>query len=81
MNTAYTDRKEEKVLGHTIKVMRKKRHLTQEELSGLSGIGVPYISNIETGKANPTLKVVRSLAEAFDTPLSELFSDLEKNND
>jgi len=39
------------------------------------------ISRIETGTANPTLKVISAIAVALDAALSDIFSGLEKNND
>ena len=67
--------------GQMVKIIRKKRQLIQEDLSEKSDIGVQYISRIETGTANPTLKVISAIAVALDAALSDIFSGLEKNND
>ena len=81
MNTIYEDKSASQKFGQVIKALRKKRQFTQEDLSEKSDIGVPYISRIENGAANPTLKVIRVIAIALDAALPELFSGLEKNND
>ena len=81
MNTIYEDKSASQKFGQVIKALRKKRQFTQEDLSEKSDIGVQYISRIETGTANPTLKVIRVIAIALDAALPELFSGLEKNND
>ena len=81
MNTIYEDKSASQKFGQVIKALRKKRQFTQEDLSEKSDIRVQYISRIETGTANPTLKVISAIAVALDAALSELFSGLEKNND
>ena len=81
MNTIYEDKSASQKFGQVIKALRKKRQFTQEDLSEKSDIGVQYISRVENGAANPTLKVIRVIAIALDAALPELFSGLEKNND
>ena len=81
MNTIYEDKSASQKFGQVIKALRKKRQFTQEDLSEKSDIGEQYISKIENGEANPTLKVIRVIAIALDAALPELFSGLEKNND
>ena len=81
MNTIYEDKSASQKFGQVIKALRKNRQFTQEDLSEKSDIGVQYISRIENGAANPTLKVIRVIAIALDAALPELFSGLEKNND
>ena len=81
MNTIYEDKSASEHFGQLIKALRTNRQFTQEDLSEKSDIGVQYISKIENGAANPTLKVIRVIAIALDAALPELFSGLEKNND
>ena len=81
MNTIYEGKSASEHFGQMIKALRKNRQFTPEDLSEKSDIGVQYISRIETGTANPTLKVISAIAVALDAALSELFSGLEKNND
>ena len=51
-----------------------QRQFTQEKLSEKSGIGVPYISEIENGIANPTVKKICALAEALGVAPETLFN-------
>ena len=45
--------------------LRKRRKLTQRQLSALSGIQQAEISRIEGGRANPTFQTVQVLARAL----------------
>ena len=81
MNAIYEDKSASQQFGQTVKALRKNRQFTQEDRSEKSDIGVQYISRIENGSANPTLKIISALATAFEVALPDLFSGLEKNND
>ena len=81
MNTIYEGKSASEHFGQMIKALRKNRQFTQEDLSEKSDIGVQYISRIENGRVNPTLKIVSALAVALEVALSDVFSGLEKNND
>lgn len=48
---------------------RKKCNITQKELAEKTGINQADISKIETGNANPTLQVLKRLAEGMDMVL------------
>ncbi len=45
---------------------RKRSHLTQKQLAERTGIDQSDISKLETGNANPTLQVLKRLAEGMD---------------
>ena len=45
--------------------LRKRRKLTQRQVSALSGIQQAEISRIEGGRANPTFQTVQVLARAL----------------
>lgn len=42
-----------------IKTLRKKKGLTQEQLSNLLQINRHYLSRIETGKSEPTASILK----------------------
>ncbi|XAZ14663.1 helix-turn-helix transcriptional regulator [Bacillus velezensis] len=44
-----------------IKEVRKKRRMTQSDFAQLLGFTASYISRIESGKANPTLKSIEQM--------------------
>lgn len=49
-----------------LKVYREWRGLTQQHLADRVGLSVPYISRLETGRAYPSRKTQRRLAQALD---------------
>lgn len=64
---------EEYKLIQTVILSRKKMNLTQKELAELSGINQADISKIERGSANPTVKLLRKLANAMGMDLELRF--------
>lgn len=58
---------------------RVYRNMTQKELSQKSGIDQANISKIETGMYNPSLKILKRLADAMDMKLKiEFVPDLKQ---
>ena len=53
-------------------VERNKRGLSQEDLAAKADIHRTYLSGLERGIRNPTLKVLERLAEALETTPSRL---------
>ena len=60
--------------GRRVRYLRESRHFTQEELAYRAGVHVTYLSGIERGVRNPSLRNIRAIALALDIPLSELFA-------
>ncbi len=55
---------------------RKKRRLNQRELSDLSGVPQPMISEIETGSVkNPTVFTMAKLAKALRCTVDDLIEE------
>ena len=50
---------------HIIREWRKAEGLTQTELGALASVSLPFVQNIETGKANPSLRIVQALLETL----------------
>lgn len=63
-------------LGKTIRVLREKAGLSQEELADVSGLHRNYIGGIERGERNVGVKALFRLARAFRTPVAKLFEDI-----
>lgn len=59
-------------LGERLRRKRREISLTQEELASRSGVSQVMIAKIEQGRRQPRLAVLFQLANALDTPLSEL---------
>lgn len=60
--------------GRHIRRMRALQGSTQEELAHRAGVHVTYLSGIERGLRNPSLKYIRGIAEALGASTAELFS-------
>lgn len=55
-----------------IKRLRQKRGLTQEELAGKLHVTRQAVSNWETGKNQPDIELLKSLAETLEVDVTEL---------
>lgn len=60
--------------GSYLRSLRTKAGLSQEELADRAGIHVTYLSGVERGLRNPSIRNVRRLAQAMGVPTRELFS-------
>ena len=65
-------RKESSQLGKNIKRIRTAKGITQGDIVRALGIGRGFISNIENGKANPTLGTISKIAKALGVPIEDL---------
>jgi len=61
------------LIGNRIKELRKKKGLSQEQLSEKAEITPNYLSRIERGTENPTLDMFIRLANALDVEMWEMF--------
>jgi len=59
--------------GKKVQLYRKKKGLSQEELSFMSDMHRTYISQIEAGKRNVALKNIVRIAKALGISPKELF--------
>lgn len=64
-----------KLMGKRIADKRKKKNLTQDVFSEQLGISVQYLSRIECGRANPTLKNIVKIANCLECSVDELLCD------
>ncbi|MCI5060554.1 MAG: helix-turn-helix transcriptional regulator [Alphaproteobacteria bacterium] len=55
-----------------IKIIRKFRGLTQADLAKEAGISRPYLTEIETGKKDGSIRALKSIAGALDVSLEIL---------
>ena len=61
-----------KIIGSNIVERRKIKNLTQEDLCGLAQIDRSYLSEIENGKMNVTIKSLVTIANALECTLEDL---------
>ena len=62
-----------KVRRNIVKIRQEKGY-TQERLAYESGISKGYLSEIESGKKSPTIRILEKLAETLGVPLSKFTS-------
>lgn len=62
-----------KALARRIRHLRAKKGWSQERLAEEAGIHRVYLSGIELGKRNPSLKNLENLAHALGVSLAKLF--------
>lgn len=67
----------EKQLGMRIRYLRNKKKLSQEDLALNAGINKNYLSDLERGSRNPTLKILEKLAKALEINLETLMKGIE----
>lgn len=59
-------------VGLNVQRIRRSRGWSQEQLAFESGLHRTYISGIERGARNPTITVLKELADALGVPASVL---------
>jgi len=71
----------QKIFGETIRKLRKKRNLSQENLAFKANIDRTYISDIEKGERNISIQIIYQLANALQISLSELSKEIENHEE
>ena len=64
--------------GLVLKELRLEKGLSQESLANQSDIDRTYISDIEKGERNISLKIIEQLSSTLQISLSELFKKIEE---
>ncbi len=65
-------------LGVAVKARREELALTQEQIANNTDLHQRWISNVETGKRNPSYGSLRRLAAGLDLTASELIARAEQ---
>ena len=63
----------QRAFGQYIRQLRNQRNCRQETLALECGIHATYLSGIERGIRNPSLRIIRALAGGLGVAVSELF--------
>jgi transcriptional regulator with XRE-family HTH domain len=66
-------------LGRALRQLRVEREMTLEALAKASDLHWTYLSGIERGRRNPTLKVLAAVAGALNIRTSELIHLAEES--
>jgi transcriptional regulator with XRE-family HTH domain len=69
----------QRALGLAVKARRQELELTQEQLANDTALHQRWISNVETGKRNPSYGSLRRLAAGLDLTASELIGRAEQS--
>ena len=67
--------------GDKVKLLRKKHDLSQESLATILKINRNCLSRIETGKSEPSLSIIRDIAEYFKVDVASLMDIQSKKID
>lgn len=59
-------------LGARIRALRTEKKLSQKQLAEKAGISNTYLSDIEIGRTNPSLKTLLKIAEALSVEAAQL---------
>ena len=65
----------EKTVGQTIRKLRRKKGITQEQLADLAGINRTHMYRIENGHVRMTLGTLKLIADALELRIRELVRD------
>ncbi|MBU3160787.1 helix-turn-helix transcriptional regulator [Clostridium frigoris] len=58
---------------NTVKFLREKNELTQQELANILVVSRQTINSLETGKYNPSILLAHKIAKFFDTVIEKVF--------
>ena len=61
------------IFGERVAELRRKQHLSQEELADKCGIHRTYIGSIERGEKSPTLNTIEKIATGLNVQIIDLF--------
>ena len=67
-------------LGKTVRMLRRKKGLSQQELADKASISRTYLSQIESGACNPTIDLLENIGKELCIPfpiISFLSMDIE----
>lgn len=65
-------------LGHAVRLLRRQRGLTQEQLAAAAGIGTRTLVNLESGVKSPGVDTLDAVLTALGATLDELVTELKR---
>jgi transcriptional regulator with XRE-family HTH domain len=68
------ERKDRSTLGQFIRAQRKLAELSQRELARLADLSDPYVSQLERDHHDPSIRVLRSIANALNIRAETILS-------
>ncbi|MCC6214764.1 MAG: response regulator [Polyangiaceae bacterium] len=64
-----------RIIGDTIRGLRKERELTLKQLSRRTGLSISLLSQIERAESSPSISSLYKIALALDSKIQDLFGD------
>lgn len=61
---------------NVLRILQEQR-LTKQDLAERSGVSISFLSDLTTGKANPSLKVMEAIAKGLNVPLPTLLESTD----
>ena len=68
---------ETQTIGQRLRARRVALGLTLAEVAEKSGLSLPYVSNLERGRGNPTIDALEALARALGVRLASLVGEAD----
>lgn len=64
-------------LHERLRELRKERGLRLKDVSEKAGISIPYLSDLERGRTNPSLETLRTLSASYSITVQDLLAAVE----
>ena len=71
-NSLHSVSERETMLNEALRLIRIFHDVSQKDMATRLQIGAPYLSEIEAGKKEPTLQLLRKYAGEFNIPMSSI---------
>ena len=65
------------VIGNVFRRLRRERGITLRELAELAQVSVPYLSEIERGRKEPSSEILAAICRALDLELTDLLTEVQ----
>jgi len=65
-------------IGRRLKGIRVRLGMSQRQLARISGVANATISQIEAGKLNPTVSMLKKVLDGFPISMSEFFGEASR---
>ncbi|MEV6284416.1 helix-turn-helix transcriptional regulator [Kribbella sp. NPDC051770] len=65
------------VIGNVFRRLRRERGITLRELAEVAQVSVPYLSEIERGRKEPSSEILAAICRALDLELSDLLAEVQ----
>lgn len=69
------------IIGKRLKEARKRKELTQDQLSEKMGVSIAYLSKVETGKIHINLERLSQICDFLDVTEGEILNGVSNNSE